>query len=58
VGEAGGGKCGQRQQGSSLHRSLLVLWLGAVSSARLRQEEEVMGRHLLDYKYNNIRPIY
>src|SRR5688572_8396739 len=33
VGEAGGGKRGQRQQGSSLHGSLLVLWVGAISSA-------------------------
>src|SRR5215218_4838130 len=32
VGETGGGKRGQRQQGSSLHGSLLVLWVGAISS--------------------------
>src|SRR5581483_9579962 len=29
VGEAGSGKCGQRQQGSSLHGSLLVLWFSS-----------------------------
>jgi hypothetical protein len=30
AGEAGGGKRGQRQQGSSLHGSLFVLWVGAM----------------------------
>src|SRR6476660_6590369 len=36
VGEAAGGKRGQRQQGSSLHGSLLVLWVGAISSSDTR----------------------
>src|SRR5688500_14408112 len=36
VGETGGGKRGQRQQGSSLHGGLLVLWVGAISSSDTR----------------------